>query len=157
MASTITSGTLTVKVTETISLNSTNYDSVNILTVPSVNEISQRIVTITPQATVVLFTFSSEAGRGEYVDTNVQYLRITNKDDTHSVAINVQTTGGGGSNNWIIVNAGRSFMLGSSVTSMQAVASSVVGVPALQDIEKITAYGPTAAAPLDLECYIAST
>lgn len=157
MASTITAGTLTVKVTETVSLNSTNYDSINILTVPSVNEVNQRIVTITPQASVILFTFASETGRGQYVSDQVQYLRITNKDDTHSVGINIQTTGGGGSNSWVILNAGRSFMLGSAVTSMQAVASSVVAVPALQDIEKITAYGPTAAAPMDLECYIAST
>ena len=40
---------------------------------------------------------------------------------------------------------------------MNAVASSVVGTPVLQDIAKITAYGPTAAAYMDLECYIAST
>ena len=43
MASTITAGTLTVKITENVSLNSTNYDSINTLTIPSINEVNQRI------------------------------------------------------------------------------------------------------------------
>ena len=157
MASTITAGTLTVKITENVSLNSTNYDSVNILTIPSINEVNQRIVTLAPQAQVILFTFDTETGPGQYVSSDVQYLRITNKDDANSVGINIQTIGGGGQNNWTILNSGRSYILGSAATSMEAVASAVVGTPVLQDIAKITAYGPTAAAYMDLECYIAST
>ena len=39
MASTITAGTLTVKLTETIALNGTNMDATNTLTVNSINEI----------------------------------------------------------------------------------------------------------------------
>ena len=50
MASTITAGTLTVKLTETIALNGTNMDATNTLTVNAINEINQRIVTIPPQA-----------------------------------------------------------------------------------------------------------
>ena len=46
MASTITSGTVTVSITETVSLNSTAYDAINTLTIANINEVSQRIITI---------------------------------------------------------------------------------------------------------------
>ena len=57
MASTITSGTLTVKVTETIALNGTNMDATNTLTVNAINEINQRIVTLAPQDIIILYVY----------------------------------------------------------------------------------------------------
>jgi hypothetical protein len=107
MASTITSGTVTVKITETVSLNSTNYDSINTLTIPGVNEISQRIVTIPPQSITELFKFSTTIAPGQFLKTTAQYLRITNKDDTNPVALNIKSTT---SNTWVRVPAGRSFI-----------------------------------------------
>jgi|TARA_R110002051_G_scaffold17044_1_gene50474 hypothetical protein len=156
MASTITSGTVTVKITETVSLNSTNYDSINTLTIPNVNEVSQRIVTIPPQSITELFKFAATIAPGQFLKTTVQYLRITNKDDTNPVALNIQ---GATSNTWVRVPAGRSFIIGSSTASMESIATGVVAVPSLADIEIISAYGPTAgeANTVDVECYVALT
>jgi hypothetical protein len=156
MASTITSGTVTVKITETVSLNSTNYDSINTLTIPNVNEISQRIVTIPPQSITELFKFSTTIAPGEFLKTTVQYLRITNKDDTNPVALNIKSTL---SNTWVRVPAGRSFIIGSSTASMESIATGTVAVPTLEDIDVISAYGPTAGEvnTVDVECYVALT
>jgi hypothetical protein len=156
MASTITSGTVTVKITETVSLNSTNYDSINTLTIPNVNEISQRIVTIPPQSITELFKFATTIAPGQFLKTTAQYLRITNKDDTNPVALNIQSPA---SNTWVRVPAGRSFILGSSTASMESIATAVVAVPSLEDIELISAYGPTAGEvnTVDVECYVALT
>ena len=46
MASTISSATLTVTVTESISLNGSTMGATNTLTIGSINEINQRIVTV---------------------------------------------------------------------------------------------------------------
>ena len=46
MASTITAASLTVTITESITLNGSNMGATNTLTVGSVNEINQRIVTL---------------------------------------------------------------------------------------------------------------
>jgi len=154
MATTISPGTVTVKITETVSLNSTNYDSVNTLTIPNVNEISQRIVTLPPQAIVELFKFALSVAPGQFMKDDVQYVRITNKDDTNPVAINVKYATG---NTWTRVPAGRSFILGSAEVSTQSVASGTVGAPGMSDIEVVSAYGPTAAVTMDLECYVALT
>ena len=154
MATTISPGTVTVKITETVSLNSTNYDSVNTLAIPNVNEISQRIVTLPPQVVVELFKFSGSVGPGEFMNDDVQYVRITNKDDTNPVAINVKYATG---NTWTRVSAGRSFMLSSALASSESTATALVNAPSMSDIQSIYAYGPTAAVTMDLECYVALT
>ena len=47
MSSTITPATLTVKITETISLNGSAQGATNTLTIASINEIFKQIVTCT--------------------------------------------------------------------------------------------------------------
>mgnify|MGYP003127187642 CR=1 FL=1 len=56
MSSTIGSATLTVKVTESISLNGSEQGATNTMTISSVNEISKRIVSV-PQSEVTLLNF----------------------------------------------------------------------------------------------------
>ena len=55
MATTIASGTLTVKLTESVSLNGSDMGSTNTLTVAAINEIDQRIVTIDASNVRALF------------------------------------------------------------------------------------------------------
>ena len=78
MASTITAGTLTVKLTESVSLNGSDMGATNTLTVASINEVSQRIVTIDASNVRTLFEFGTVIGRGKFISTNVKYIRITN-------------------------------------------------------------------------------
>jgi len=150
MASTITSGTLTVTVTESISLNGSTMGASNVLTVGSIAEISQRIVSLDATNVRTLFDFGTVVGSGKFILANVQYIRITNKDDTNTVDINVASAA---SNNWTVVAAGQSFMM-SAQDGLQGVASGTVGVPVMADLVSISGYSANA---IDLDCYIALT
>mgnify|MGYP003134466551 CR=1 FL=1 len=152
MASTITSGTLTVKVTETIALNGTNMDATNTLTVNAINEINQRIVTLAPQDIIILYEFGTVVGPGKFIYANTQYLRVTNKDDTNPLHVNVCTAS---TNQWVSVTAGQSFMC--SMDGSQGVASGTVAGASLANITKISVENPSLTDALDIDCYVALT
>tara|TARA_R100000234_G_scaffold3291_2_gene2734 strand:- start:18580 stop:19317 length:738 start_codon:yes stop_codon:yes gene_type:complete len=84
MSSTIGSATLTVKVTESISLNGSEQGATNTMTISSVNEISKRIVSV-PQSEVTLLNFSTAVANDTFVEGDVRYIRISNKDDANFV------------------------------------------------------------------------
>ena len=151
MASTITAGSLTVKVTEAVTLNGSDMGATNTFTVASINEINQRIVSLDSSAVRTLFEFGTTIGSGTFVRTNVQYLRITNKDDTNGVSLNLESAS---SNCWIVVLAGQSFILSAATGGIEADDDTTIAAPSLQDITKISAHS---ANPIDLDCYIALT
>ena len=151
MASTISSGTLTVTVTESISLNGSRMDASNVLTVGSINEISQRILTVDVGVLRTLFEFGTVIAPGKFITANVKYIRITNKDDTAVAGINLASAA---SNCWVAVNPLQTLMM-SAQDGLEGVASAVVGAPALADLIKIAGYNQLL--PFDLDCYIALT
>ena len=154
MASTVGAGTVTVKITETVSLNGSTYDATNILSIPSVNEISQRIMTLPGQVIVEIAEFdNSSAGRGKFVRAGVQYMRITNLDDTNSFAI---ATKAAGNYCWQLVTAGRSWILASPEYSFEGVALPVVGAPTLANVDMIYARG-SSEDHIDMELFIGLT
>ena len=151
MASTISSGTLTVKLTESVSLNGSDMGATNTLTVAAVNEISQRIVTLDASNVRALFEFGTVVAPGKFVSANVKYLRITNKDDTNGVSLNLESAS---SNCWVVVLAGQSFLLSASTAGIEADDDTTIVAPTLQDITKISAHSANI---VDLDCYIALT
>ncbi len=151
MASTITSASLTVTITESITLNGSNMGATNTLTVASINEINQRIVSLDATNVRTLFEFGSAIGSGTYIAANVKYIRITNKDDTNPVSINIESAS---SNCWETVTAGSSWILSAVSSAVEADDDTTVVAPVFQDITKISAYGGNA---VDLDCYIALT
>ena len=84
MASTLSSGTMTVKIIESIKLNGTEQGSVNTRTISSVNEISKRILSV-PTSEVTVASFSTAVSTGTFIEGDVRYIRITNKDDENFV------------------------------------------------------------------------
>ena len=62
MASTISAATLTVTVTESITLNGSNMGATNTLSVASVNEVNQRIVSLDASNVRTLFEFGTTIG-----------------------------------------------------------------------------------------------
>ena len=66
MASTITAGSLTVKVTEAVTLNGSDMGATNTFTVASINEINQRIVSLDSSAVRTLFEFGTSIGSVSY-------------------------------------------------------------------------------------------
>ena len=151
MASTITAGSLTVKVTEAVTLNGSDMGATNTFTVASINEINQRIVSLDSSAVRTLFEFGATIGSGTFVRTNVQYIRITNKDDTNGVSLNIESAS---SNNWTQLRAGQSFLLSTASGLMEADDDTTIAAPTLQDLVKVSAHSANA---IDLDCYIALT
>ena len=152
MATTISSGTLTVKLTEAVSLNGSDYSATNTVTVASINEITQRIATIPAVTLITLYDFGTVIGPGKVVYSTAKYVRITNKDNANPISLDIRTVS---SNQWVSVTPGQSLIC--SLAGSQGVASGTVGVPVLADITTITAYNPHASAAVDVETYLAST
>ena len=86
MTSAVSAATMTVTLTERISLNGTNHGSTNTLSIASVNEVFKRIVTATTSEAIIL-SFGTAIAAGTFDEAKVMYIRITNLDDTNHVAL----------------------------------------------------------------------
>ena len=84
MGTSLTASTLTVTHTESISINGVEYGGTNTMTIASIAEVSKRIVSI-PTTEQTILSFSDKIAAGTFVEGNVKYIRITNKDDTNHV------------------------------------------------------------------------
>jgi hypothetical protein len=145
MASTIVNATLSVAITESVSLNGKTYGNINNLSIANINEVDERIMTI-PTSEVGVVTFGTAAGAGSFVRSNVKYLRITNKDDTNFISLHLTSAT---DDAWVKLEAGKSFMLGNG--DLETAAS----FSAWAAITDITAIADTAA--VDIEYFIALT
>ena len=153
MTSTVGSATLTVTLTEAITLNGYDQGSTNTLTIASVNEVSKRIVTATTTEQEVL-AFGTAVAAGTFLEDKVVYFRITNLDDTNHVVLTFKSEG----NHEFAVklDKGQSFiyngdLAGGVVDTMDASASALS--LALEDLVNVTADADTASC--DLEIFVA--
>lgn len=145
MASTIVNASLSVAITESVTLNGKSYGNINNLSIPNINEVDQRILTI-PTSLIEVVKYGTVAGAGTFVRTDVKYLRITNKDDTNYVSIKVSN---GSEQFWVKLEAGKSFELHNGLIETANTFS------AWADIDTIEAIADTAA--VDIEYFIALT
>ena len=155
MATTISAGTLTVTLTEAITLNGQDKGASNILTVSSVTEVSQRIVNV-PTSEVVILAMGTGVAAGQFVESTVKYIRITNKDDTNHVTLTFRSE----NNNECIhlLDAGHSFIYpgdnSGGVVNTHDASASALSI-SLDDLVDITALADTAVC--DLELFVAGT
>ena len=155
MATTITAATLTVTLTEEISLNGQDKGSTNTLTVASVTEVSQRIVNV-PTSEVVTLAMGTAVAAGQLIEGDVRYIRITNKDDTNHVTLTFRSE----NNNECIhlLDAGHSFIYpgdnSGGVVNTHDASASALSI-SLDDLVDITALADTAVC--DLELFVAGT
>mgnify|MGYP003642522639 FL=1 len=84
MATTLSSATMTVRIVESIKLNGVEQGAINTRFISSINEISKRIFSV-PTSEVTVSSFSTAVSTGTFVEGDVRYIRITNKDDTNFV------------------------------------------------------------------------
>ena len=155
MTSTVGSATLTVTLTEAITLNGYDQGSTNTLTIASVNEVSKRIVTATTTEQEVL-AFGTAVAAGTFLEDKVVYFRITNLDDTNHVVLTFKSEG----NHEFAVklDKGQSFIYngdisGGVVDTMDAIDGSGLTV-SLGDLVNVTADADTASC--DMEIFVAS-
>ena len=152
MASTIANSTLTVTVTESLTLNGSNHGSTKKMTIAGVNEVSKRIVTVlaSTDSTQIYKGHASIASIGQFIYGNVKYIRITNLDDTNAVSIHIEDTTNTLYSQFLIP-AGHVFFLTDAGSSYGGAAS--IAVPT-GNIERIDAMGDGGA--VDIEILVAS-
>ena len=144
MASTITAATMTVTITESIALNGRDQGASNTATIASIKDVSKRIVTIAgdDDATVLVFKSTTASADGALDKDLVKYIRITNLDNTNSVNISLQLDSGEDNSAadlsvTHLLEAGRSFIMGSPDEAVHADDDSPTIVTALTDLESI--------------------
>ena len=145
-------GTLTVNISESVTLGGKRYGNSVTETIASVNDVFERIITC-PTSEIVLYLTHASVPQGYVFDKDlVQYVRVTNHDATNFVSLRVTD-----SNNDEFVyklEAGQSFVLWGHAASMSAADAATAGA-ANADIASIEAQADTAAC--DLEVIVATT
>ena len=158
MASTITAATMTVTLTESITLNGKEQGSANTKTISSINEISKRILTITTNEATIATMSGAVASAGHFNDSFVRYMRFTNLDDTNFLTLTF--TNDDNDEVAIKLDAGNSFMWfadnsGGMVDVFNATQNADSGSDT--DLEPITTIQADAnTGNCDLEIFIAS-
>lgn len=86
MATIVDNATLTVTVNEDVKLNGHQVGSKTVQKINDINEASRRVFSVPTYETEIL-ALSSSAGAGTYVTSDLQYIRISNLDDTNFVRL----------------------------------------------------------------------
>ena len=110
---------LVVTLTEAVTINSATRGSTNTLTITSINDVYERVVTCPASSDTTVATFQTATSTSDNaIDLeSTKYIRVTNLDGSNSVNLSLQTAGAeGGTANMsttILLEAGRSFIMGS--------------------------------------------
>ena len=162
MASTITAATLTITITESVTLNESNQGATNAITVDSVDQIVKRIVSVPSTesgllgfATTLETNLSKSYLAGQFDEDDVRYIRITNKDDANHITLTFRSENS--AEFAIKLDAGHSFLYpcdtaAGVVDTMDA--DSAALTVALENLVDITAVADTAA--VFVEVFVAS-
>ena len=145
MASTLTPAPLNVTIREQITMNGTDYGGITRYTVNNISEISRRLVTTNGTSSTEVIRFQPSASAGQFINTDVRYLRITNLDDTNFATLRFQ--GSASTDYSFRLDPTGSFLL----MTTQDSGSTNAGVTNLRTI-KVVASGSA----VDLELFVAS-
>jgi hypothetical protein len=153
MASTVTASTMTVTISESITLNGKNQGSTQTLSIPSIATVSRRIIDV-PASEVEILAMSTAVAAGTFIESDVLYIRITNLDDTNHVTLLFKNE-----NNdefAVKLDKGQTFIyngdLSGGVVDTMDADSSALSV-SLGDLVNVTATADTAAC--DVEVFVA--
>ena len=139
--------TLTVSISENITLNEKQRGGSQTVEITGVNYVDDRIVKVgTTEQSLLLFGVSEAAG--QFADTNVDYVRISNLSGTNFITLRMTA---GDDEYFVKVPAGDSFLLFD--TTMDADSAAGVATASLANIDSIKAVADTAAC--DVEIFVA--
>ena len=161
MASTISAASLTVTISESLTLNGYDRGSQNSLTIGSILNCSTRTHTVSTTEENLLLV-GATASAGQFAKGDVGYCRVTNKDDTNHCILVMKNTGDASANEIAIsLDKGQSYIVpvdaaGGTDATLQSSTSalSVTGGMTLDDLISITAVASTGTCML--EVFIAS-
>ena len=154
MTTTLTAATLTVTVTEAVSLNGYDQGSKNTLTIASINEVNKRIVTV-PASEIEVVAISTANASGTFIEGDVRYMRFTNLDDTNHLTLTFKNEND--DEFAVKLDKGQSFIYnadlsGGVVDTMDGIDGTGLTL-SLGDLVNVTALADTAAC--DLEIFVA--
>jgi len=121
---------LTITITEAVTLNGASRGSTNTHT-ESVTQIDHRIVTCLHSAEQTVVLFDSAVAAGTITDATLDYLRLTNLDNTNFVTVRVR---GNSEEYFVKLEAGDSFMLHNSVMDANATGGASVSLANIDSI-----------------------
>jgi len=87
MATTLTAATMTVTISESITLNGKNQGGTTTKTFASIAEITKRILTITTAESTIATFSAAVASAGHFIAADVRYIRFTNLDDENFITL----------------------------------------------------------------------
>jgi hypothetical protein len=153
--------TLTVTINESLTLNGRERGSENILSITGINEVFHRIVSC-PNAvdtTVATFRTAVNTADGAIDLEDTKYIRLTNLDSSNSVTISQQVSGGengvADSSVSVLLEAGKSFLLGTVHDGIALDDDSATVVTTLTDLESLVVSN-SAGASVEVEVFVAT-
>ena len=150
MATSVRNATLKVTIEEEINLNGVRQGAKNVKRISDINEVYKRIVTI-PASEVTVVLFSTAVAAGTFIEGDIRYIRLTNKDDTNYIILNIE--GDSSTDFSVRLDPGASFLITSTNTSGVVDYADISGAT-LEDLTGVKATANSAAS--DLEVFVAS-
>ena len=169
MATTLTAGVLSVKITESIKLNGKQQGSINILNIGSIASISKSIITCSTSAETAILgvatTDTTDLGKsylaGQFDEDKVRHIRITNLDDEYWVNLTIRNSGNANANEiGLRLDSGQSFIynpdleVGTRQTIMSSTSALSLGAISMNHLIDIC--GIAKEADVELEVFVAS-
>jgi|TARA_R110001606_G_C14976842_1_gene603911 hypothetical protein len=145
---------LTVTVTESIILNNAKRGSTNTVTIPSIIDTFERVVTCPHSQTTTIATFSTNVydGSGDIDAQGVKYCRVTNLSTTIDMEVAVV---GASTLYQVLIPASQTHIICRADDAMLAEADTSPSFGTMQDIASIQVR-PTTASDTQVEIFVAS-
>lgn len=147
---------LSTTIIESITINNNKTRLTNTKSITGINNIYNRVVALPASQTTTLAMFqTSEHTQDGALDLeDTKYIRITNTHATEQVTISLQVAGaeGGTANKSasILLDAGKSFMLGPMHDGISVDSTGATVITALTDLESIAAVCGSTSVTLEL-------
>ena len=145
---------LTVTINESVTINGALRGSSNVLTINSITDTFERVVTCPHSNTTTIATFNSNVyGSAGALDLeNCKNIRVTNLSDTEVMDLAVVTEN---TNYQVVMTAGTTHLLCQADTAAIAEADTTPNFPTLEDITSIQVR-PRSTSDVDVEIFVAS-
>ena len=145
---------LKVTINESVTINGALRGSSNVLTINSITDTFERVVTCPHSNTTTIATFNSNVyGSAGALDLeNCKYIRVTNLSDTEVMDLAVVTEN---TNYQVVMTAGTTHLLCQADTAAIAEADTTPNFPTLEDITSIQVR-PRSTSDVDVEIFVAS-
>ena len=136
--------TLTVTLTESISLNGREQGATNSFTVANVDETYKRIVTCPEDVDTTIATFRTSTSTADNaLDLeDVKYIRVTNLDSTNPINLSLQIDAGednsaADESSTFLIEAGKSFIMGTPSDGIAVSDANATIVTTLHNLESL--------------------